>query len=159
MLVEHKIACKLSDILGTKRSGGMERDLGDILDRWSIAKLKAERIGTDENKRELEDFEKELKSKREQYPEVVWTHVEKYIYDINDFIWQLEAGLKSGKESLKNPLYILDVANAEALAKIGATTILIRNFNHLRVGFKNLINMIVGEGYMDTKKDHLSENS
>ena len=34
----------------------MERDLGDILDRQSIAKLKAARIGLDENIRKYEAF-------------------------------------------------------------------------------------------------------
>lgn len=81
------------------------------------------------------------------------------MYSINDFIWQLEAGLKGGKEELRNPHYILDRENRDTLAKIGTTTILIRNFNHLRVGLKNIINIMTKTGFQDIKKAHLSESS
>ena len=69
------------------------------------------------------------------------------MYSINDFIWQLEAGLKGGKEELKNPHYILSSQNKDTLARIGTSTILIRNFNHLRVGFKNIINILTKSGF------------
>lgn len=137
----------------------MERDVGDILDRWSIAKLKAERIGNDENEKERDAFDKEMKHIGDRYADYDWQQISKLMYDINDFIWQLEAGLKSGKESLQNPHYILDKSNKDALANIGTTTILIRNFNHLRVGFKNIINRLVGTGFQDIKRNHLSEDS
>lgn len=140
----------------------MERDLGDIIDRYTIAKLKAERIGNDENKREYETFSKEIK--KEKYRTNILSKIKididdfvKIMYDINSFIWQLESGLKSGKEELKNNIYLLDNENKEVLSKIGLTTILIRNFNHLRVSVKNLINKMVGEGFQDIKKNHLSE--
>lgn len=135
----------------------MKRDIGDVIDRWSIAKLKAERIGSEESKAEFAAFESEVCSHRvtEENREVfvMWC---KMMYDINDFIWQLEAGLKSGKEKLPVPNYVLDEANTAALAKIGLTSLLIRNFNHIRVAHKNTINKIAGEGFQDTKKDHLS---
>ena len=137
----------------------MERDVGDILDRWSIAKLKAERIGNDENIKERDAFDKEMKRIGDRYADFDWQQISKLMYDINDFIWQLEAGLKSGKESLQNPHYILDKSNKDALANIGTTTILIRNFNHLRVGFKNIINTLVGTGFQDIKMNHLSEDT
>ena len=79
------------------------------------------------------------------------------IYSINDFIWRLESGLKSGKEKLKNKIYIFDKENTESLAKIGTIAILVRNFNHLRVEFKNIINTLIGTGFIDKKKNHLSE--
>lgn len=137
----------------------MQRDVGDVLDRWAISKLKAERIGTEDNKKEYTDFSEAMKRIGDHYPKYDWQQVSRMMYDINDFIWQLEAGLKSGKEALENPNYILDKANKDALANIGATTILIRNFNHLRVNFKNIVNRLVGTGYQDTKQDHLSENT
>ena len=135
----------------------MKRDAGDILDRFSIAYLKSERIGNEENKKECEAFEKELVELAEKHPNLDWVQIKDHMLSINDFIWQLEAGLKSGKEKLPNPHYIFDKSNEEVLSKIGTTTILIRNFNHLRVGFKNLINKMLGEGFQDIKKDHLSE--
>ncbi len=137
----------------------MERDIGDILDRWSIARLKSERIGNEENMKEYDAFCEEMKHVHNRYEDYDWQQISKLMYDINDFIWQLEAGLKSGKESLANPHYILDKSNKEALANIGATTILIRNFNHLRVGFKNIVNRLVGTGFQDIKMDHLSESN
>ena len=130
----------------------MIRDIGDVLDRWSIAKLKAERIGSDESKREFAAFEAELEGNKMK-------DFGRLLYDINDAIWVLESGLKSGKEKLANPHYILDSANQEALAKIGLTSVLIRNFNHLRVGYKNMVNKLAGEGFQDQKQDHLSEGA
>ena len=79
------------------------------------------------------------------------------IHDINDFIWQLESGLKSGKEELKDITYLFSEENRDALAKIGMATILIRNYNHLRVKLKNYINTLVHEGFQDVKQNHLSE--
>lgn len=137
----------------------MNRDAGDILDRYSIAVLKTERIKTEENKKERKAFAKEFNKLIKKHPKYKWEQLFNYMKDINDFIWQLEAGLKSGKEALKNPHYILDSANKKALANIGATTIIIRNFNSLRVNFKNIINHLVKEGFQDIKKEHLSENS
>ena len=134
----------------------MKRDAGDILDRWSIAKLKADRIGTEDNKKEFEAFEVAVKDLQDGYNWIQWEQLSKMMYDINDFIWQLESGLKSGKETLKNSVYLLDEVNNPVLAKIGLTTILIRNFNHLRVSLKNIINKMMGEGFQDTKKEHLS---
>lgn len=141
-----------------------ERDTGDIIDRYTIAKLKAERIGDDEHKRELQSFEHIINKIKEnifvdsRQGKPVF-HIDSYIkmmYDINDFIWQLEAGLKGGKEELVDPYYILHDKNEKVLAKIGVTAILNRHFNHLRISLKNIINEQLGEGFQDKKKDHVS---
>jgi len=118
----------------------MVRDCGDILDRWSIAKLKHERITGDHTTKEYRAFCEAIKEVEKDYKDLDWSGIEETMYSINDYIWQLEAGLKSGKDALPNPHYILDEMNNKTLAKIGATTILIRNINHLRIKFKNLIN-------------------
>lgn len=133
----------------------MERDSGDLVDRWSIAKLKAERIGSDESKDEAQSFGIEVTSLVTATPEL--EAFCELLYSINDYIWQLEAGLKGGKEELVDKNYILSKKNDEANAKIGATTILIRNFNDLRVQVKNIINKKMGEGFQDKKSNHLSE--
>jgi len=135
----------------------MERDVGDILDRWSIARLKMERIKSTESQKEYAAFNAEKMDLGKKYPAYDWEHISGLIYDINEFIWQLEAGLKSGKEALPAPHYLLDPQNKDALANIGTSTILIRNYNHLRVKFKNLVNQMTQTGFQDTKKDHLSE--
>ena len=137
----------------------MERDIGDIIDRWTIAKLKSERINSDESRKEFLAFDSELGMCYDKLGNINLKQFSEIILKVNDYIWQLEAGLKSGKESLKNPNYIFDVENQEALSKIGAATILIRNFNSIRVDLKNLINAIAGQGFQDKKQDHLSQTN
>ena len=135
----------------------MERDAGDIIDRLTIAKLKSERIGTEENKKEYDAFCHEQFLLITKYPELNWEQIINYMYDINNFIWVLESGLKSGKEKLPVPHYLMDEENNTGLSRIGLTTMLIRNFNHLRVQFKNIVNNLVKEGWQDAKRNHLSE--
>jgi len=137
----------------------MKRDMGDILDRWSISKLKYERIGSDESKKEFEAFNTAIEEIKKEYNQYDWHQFMDMMYSINDNIWQLEAGLKGGKEHLANPHYIFDNTNEKVLAKIGITTILIRNINHLRVEFKNIINKLTKTGFQDQKKNHLSEEN
>ena len=134
-----------------------QRDVADIIDRHSIAELKAQRIGTEENKREFEAFEQEIETIKLKYPEFSWEQILKLMSSINNSIWVLEASLKSNKDILPNPHNINDPINKEVLSQIGKDTIMIRNINNLRVNFKNLINSLVKEGFVDTKSDHLSE--
>ena len=135
----------------------MERDAGDLLDRWSIAKLKAERIGTIENKKELQAFEEAVSKLKETYPDINWDDFSSLLVDLNSFIWLFEAGLKSGKEELPNPHYIYAEENKPALVRMGIIATEIKNYNHIRIKIKNLINKLVKEGFQDVKKDHLSE--
>ncbi len=135
----------------------MERDAGDIIDRWSIAKLKAERIGNDENKKEYECFSGYMEDLEARHKDIPWCNLKKIIFSLNSFIWQFEAGLKSGKEKLPCPHYIFDDENEKALSKMGIIATLIKHYNHVRVEMKNLINKMVGEGFQDIKKNHLSE--
>ena len=133
----------------------MKRDIGDIIDRWSIAKLKAERIGTDEAKKEYKVFCEAIDERTCDKDKLL----KDMMISINDYIWQLEAGLKGGKDEIPNKNYIFDKANFEALARIGVLAILVRNLNSLRISLKNYINELYGEGFQDSKKDHLSENN
>lgn len=137
----------------------MERDLADILDRWSIAKLKSERIGTDENKREFEAFEAEYVKLLQKYASIPIVDFAKILFDVNKFIWSFEAGLKSEKESLPNPTYIYALENEPVLAKMGIIATEIKYYNHIRVAIKNLINKMAGEGFRDIKLHHLSEDN
>lgn len=135
----------------------MQRCNADIIDRWSISKLKFERTGTKENDKEFHAFDKEKEKLVEKYKDFHMDLFCKQMYDINNFIWLLESGLKGGKEELLDAHYILAKVNEKSLVKIGATTILIRNFNHLRVGLKNIINTLTNSGFQDIKSNHLSE--
>ena len=136
----------------------MIRDLGDILDRHSIAKLKAERIGSEESIRECEAFEKHIRQDSVRTGYDFDTEVfAKLLSKLNGFIWDMESSLKSGKDMLPQPRYLFAPENMEQLAQIGTIAILIRNINSLRVDVKNMVNAFAKEGFRDAKKDHLSE--
>src|SRR3990170_7899394 len=98
----------------------MERDLGDILDRQSIAKLKAARIGLDENIREYEAFSNRISKQYDFDIEMFF----KLILKLNGFIWDLESALKSGKDNLKEPHYLFSDSNDRQLIQIGIISIL-----------------------------------
>jgi hypothetical protein len=133
----------------------MERDIGDILDRCSIACLKAERISTNESKNEYAEFSLNMKKLCEDRKDL--KAIYELILNVNSNIWKLESELKSGKEILPNPTFLMDEKNSAVLSKIGMITILIRDFNSIRVGLKNLVNLIESQGYQDKKLKHLSE--
>lgn len=134
----------------------MELSLGDFLDRWSISKLKAERVKTQDSIGEFSLFQEEFKKVQRKYGEkgvIQWAEM---FLVINNNIWQLEAGLKSGKEELPNKNYLYAPENREILINLGILSILIRNFNIERTEFKNIVNNFVNEGFQDIKLDHLS---
>ena len=135
----------------------MDRDIADIIDRYTISKLKAERIGTEENKKEYQSFLKGIINIKETHSTLPMDLFIEEMFRINSTIWSLEAGLKSSKEHIPNPTYLDDEANLNTLASIGKNSILIRDINSLRVGLKNIINKLTQTGFIDTKKGHLSE--
>lgn len=122
----------------------MERDTGDILDRGAIAKLKHERIRDPENDKEWKAFQEEIARLETTYPSLLISDFFKLLYDINAFIWEKEADMRQGK--LDGVLY-----------EVGIRAIEIRKLNNLRVGVKNLVNKLTNSGFIDIKKDHLSE--
>ena len=123
----------------------MIRDCGDILDRASIAKLKAERIGESECLREWAVFEKELNSQIDKHKDIPIRMFFNLLLKINSMIWGLESDLRLGK---------LD----GALNEVGRRAIEIREHNNIRVQTKNIINNLLGEGFEDIKKQHGSSN-
>jgi hypothetical protein len=122
----------------------MERDAGDIIDRWAIAKLKAERIGADESKKEYLWFSEGIRELETKYPAINWDLYRQEILNIHSRIWNLESGIRQGK---------LD----NNLLEVGQRAIQIRDWNKKRVALKNEINLKTGEGFQDIKKDHGSE--
>lgn len=122
----------------------MERDAGDIIDRWAIARLKAERIGADESKKEYQWFCEGMKELETRHPEMNWDLYSKEILNIHSMIWDLESGIRQGK---------LD----KDLTEVGRRAIQIRDWNRKRVALKNEINLKTGEGFQDIKQNHCSE--
>ncbi|MBN1470138.1 MAG: hypothetical protein JW925_00025 [Syntrophaceae bacterium] len=122
----------------------MERDAGDIIDRWAIAKLKAERIGADESKKEYQWFCKGIKELETKHPALDWNVYQNEILKIHSQIWDLESGIRQG-------------ALDSNLREVGHRAIQIRDWNKKRVALKNEINLKTGEGFQDIKKYHGSE--
>ena len=121
----------------------MLRDVADIIDRFTIAKLKFDKIGLEENKKEYEAFRLALEKIKTQHPNVPIEMFSKLLFKINAMIWALESDLRKGK---------LD----GALSEVGRRAIEIREHNNLRVQVKNIINFILHEGFQDIKKQHIS---
>ena len=125
----------------------MLRDAGDIIDRYSIAILKGERIGSPEAIQEREVFKVGFRELTLRLPKPwgCWTHLLGIAIATNACIWDLESDLR--REMLDNDL-----------EETGRRAIQIRKINNIRVQLKNYINFTVGEGVQDVKRDHISEN-
>jgi len=122
----------------------MKMPISEILDRYSIAILKKERAAA-ENEIEIFDLEKEIENYKKINSELINNFVTKLI-NINGKIWDLESDIRKGKEG------------ELGLEEVGRRAINIREFNKIRVGYKNEIVEIFEEGYKDIKMNHVSSN-
>ena len=117
----------------------MKMPISEIADRYSIALLKRERASA-ENDQEIimlkHEIDKYDLSEMELY-------IEKLV-DINGKIWDLESDIRKGKE------------NEIGLEEVGRRAIKIREFNKIRVGYKNELVKKYGEGFEDIKMNHAS---
>ncbi len=122
----------------------MERDAGDLLDRYSICKLKTERAGATGD---------DLALYRYAYNQLIQTHCrlscaewEKLLtgmYEINGLMWDAEAEVRNAQ---------LD----HDLEETGRRAIRVRELNATRIKLKNKINELAGEGFVDFKHSHVS---
>jgi hypothetical protein len=111
----------------------------ELVDRYSIAKLKFDKTGS--NAAELEFYKTQL----DQFDTESITFDLLHLYDIHSEIWSLEADLKRGTE-----------ANL-SLEEIGRRAIKIRDWNNRRVALKNSMAEKLGCNIREVKKDHLSQ--
>jgi hypothetical protein len=114
---------------------GIKMSIGDIADRYSICKLKSERLNLD-NSKEL----KELKEQIDLY-QGIEEHLNT-LYSVNGQIWDLEADIRKKNEEILG------------LEEVGRRAIKIRDLNALRVSCKNDINSKYNEGYVEYKINH-----
>jgi hypothetical protein len=121
----------------------MEYPISEILDRYSIALLKKERLAID-NGQEIKDLSTEIDNYR-NINQIVDEYIVK-LKDINGKIWDLEFDIRKGKEG------------ELGLEEVGRRAILIRENNKIRVGYKNEIVEIFNVGYKDIKMNHVSSN-
>lgn len=115
----------------------MKMPISEIADRYSIALLKQERANAD-NQLEIDTLYTEIV----QYEGAI-TFVNK-LKDINGKIWDLESDIRKGKEA------------ELGLEEVGRRAIMIREFNKIRVGYKNEMVKIYEEGFEDIKMNHAS---
>ena len=106
--------------------------------------MKAERIGTPEDKKAFREFWEGLFTHMLIHPNIDWWKFLNMLSDIHRSIWDLESAVRQGK---------LDNDETE----VGKRAIRIRNYNKQRVSLKNELNKLVGEGFQENKKDHISE--
>ena len=113
----------------------MKIAIGDIVDRYSICKLKQERLSIDNNS-EIDALSREIDNYKD-----IKSYVDK-LYDINAKIWNYESDIRKGNEDILG------------LEEIGRRAIKIREYNSQRVSLKNEINSKYNEGFKEIKMNH-----
>ena len=114
----------------------MEMPLSELIDRYTILKLKSERTDQDVSTH-LEQYKREI-------PENLNSYVDR-LYEINGKCWDLEAAIRQGKEE------------ELGLEEVGRRTLILRDMNKIRVKIKNDITEITKDGPVEIKNNHASE--
>ena len=115
----------------------MKMPISEVADRYSIALLKQERASAD-NQIEIDTLHEELVTYSNSLEFVI------KLKEVNGKIWDLESDIRKGKES------------ELGLEEVGRRAIMIRELNKIRVGYKNEMVKIYGEGFEDIKMNHAS---
>jgi hypothetical protein len=116
---------------------------GDVVDRLSIVKLKMERT-EDKPHQEYEAYNVAFNEIKIKYPQFNWDLFLDIAYRANGVVWDLESGIRTAQ--LDNDI-----------VETGKRAIIIRKVNGVRIGVRNLINSITGDGFVEIKhKDHIS---
>ena len=126
----------------------MKMPISEIIDRYTITKLKTER--TDE------DVSEELNSYRGEIDKYE-IDVEKYIdrmYEINSTLWTYETEMRRLMDSRNGTGPVVD-ANELPLEKIGKLALLVRDLNGTRNGLKSEIVEKFSEGFKDIKINYV----
>ena len=114
----------------------MEMPLSEILDRYSITKLKSERT-TEDVEKELFTYEEEINNLkyRGKYEEII-VFINK-LYEINGKLWDSEGDIRKGKNL--------------PLEEIGKLALRTRDLNCIRNGIKAEIVDTFSEGFKEIK--------
>ena len=126
----------------------MKMPISEIIDRYTITKLKTER--TDE------DVSDELTSYRTEIDKYK-IDVEQYIdrmYDINGTLWNYETQMRKLMDSRNGTGPIVD-ANDLPLVEIGKLALHVRDINGTRNGLKSEIVEKFSEGFKDIKINYV----
>lgn len=129
----------------------MEMPLSEILDRYSILKLKLERLIPNQKdsepklllNKEFAAYTAALQAFKDRGAMIKDEWLDS-LYKINGAIWDLESDIRRGKE------------NQLGLEEVGRRAILIREWNIKRIAVKNLITQETSLGFPEIKIDHAS---
>ncbi len=122
----------------------MEIPLAELLDRFSIMKLKMERIGDPYLKGEFDSLQKGINKYKDRGIDVKEDWLTR-LYDTNAKMWDLEHDIRKGKEG------------ELGLEEVGRRALAIRDLNKQRVSIKNEITDATGFGFRDVKMNHASQ--
>ena len=132
-------ALHVSDWLDGNNSKPLPYPIAEVADRYTICKLKHERVEGEDLSAQLLQLRREL----DKY-ENIQPYVDR-LYDINGQCWDMESEIRKGKEGILG------------LEEVGRRTLTLRDKNKIRVGIKNEIVREFGEGFEDIKMNHASQ--
>jgi len=127
----------------------MKMPISEIIDRYTISKLKSERTNEDVS-HEVNSYSEEIS----QYnAEEVTPYIEK-MYEINGTLWDYETRMRKLMDSRNGTGPVVDV-NDLPLAEIGKLALLVRDLNGTRNGVKSEIVEKFSEGFKDIKINYV----
>ena len=127
----------------------MKIPISEIIDRYTISKLKSERTSEDVS-HEVNSYSEEIG----QYnTEEVTPYVDK-MYEINGTLWDYETRMRKLMDSRNGTGPVVD-ANDLPLAEIGKLALLVRDLNGTRNGVKSEIVEKFSEGFKDIKINYV----
>ena len=121
----------------------MEMPLSEIIDRFTIVRLKVERIKDPALQKELATYAAAIQEYKHKGVVIDESWITQ-LYDINGKIWDLEFDIRRGQEGKLG------------LEEVGRRAIAIRELNKQRVAIKNNIAEATGLGFKDVKMNHAS---
>lgn len=130
----------------------MKMPISEIIDRYTITKLKTERTS--------EDVSDEMNAYKKEIDEYDQSQVSEYIdrmYEINGTLWDYESQMRKLMDSKNGTGPIVDV-NDLPLDEIGKLALLVRDLNGTRNGVKSEIVEKFSEGFKDIKINYVKTN-
>ena len=119
----------------------MKMPISEILDRYTITKLKSERTNEDVSE-ELRIYKEEIDNPRyDDKSKEIQSFIDK-LYEVNGQMWDTESGIRSG------------VADALPLEEIGKLALKCRDINRVRNGIKGEIVDTFSEGFKEIKVNY-----
>jgi len=119
----------------------MKMPISEILDRYTITKLKSERTNEDVSE-ELRIYKEEIDNpKYDDKSKEIQSFIDR-LYEVNGQMWDTESGIRSG------------VADTLPLEEIGKLALKCRDINRVRNGIKGEIVDTFSEGFKEIKVNY-----